>query len=392
MMAMVTNTGKRLRTFHLLRRLTAEFEIHLLVHANGATPEAVRLAAAEGLQVHDSGDSLPGKRGLGFYGRLAANLVSPLPYSVASHDRRPYRAALRALSAGQRFDLIHCEWTPYARYREHEDVPWVIAAHNIESEVWRRLADSAAGAPRHLFFGLQARRMEAFERGVFASSRFATAVSRRDANRIASWGCPEVTVVPNGVDLDACRPLPLPGEGRELVFVGSMDWRPNQDAVLWFISAIHPRLRALTDYRLTIVGRNPPATLTEAARRWPEIRVEGEVADVRPHLARAAVAVVPLRVGGGSRLKILEAMACGRPVVSTTVGAEGLEVEDGREIVLADEPADFAGRVFELLRDPGRREAMAAAGRHFVEEKHGWEQVARLQAAAWTRALAGRDR
>jgi glycosyltransferase involved in cell wall biosynthesis len=160
-----------------------------------------------------------------------------------------------------------------------------------------------------------------------------------------------------------------------LVFSGSMDWYPNEDAMLHFVDAILPRVRReVPDASLTIVGRRPSPKV-EALGRQAGVFVTGTVDDVRPHIAAAPVYIVPLRAGGGTRLKIFEALAMGKAVVSTTVGAEGLALVPGRQIVLADEPDAFSQAVVALLRDPVRRAAIGAAGRQLVEERYSWASV-----------------
>ena len=163
----------------------------------------------------------------------------------------------------------------------------------------------------------------------------------------------------------------------ELVFTGSLDWYPNEDAVLHFVDAILPRIRReVPEASLTVAGRNPTPRLRARAAA-AGVRVTGTVDDVRPFVHEAAVFVVPLRIGGGTRLKIFEALAMRKAVVSTTVGAEGLPLTPGEHFLQADDPGDFANHVIELLRAPERRRALGATGRRLVEERYSWAQVAR---------------
>jgi len=230
--------------------------------------------------------------------------------------------------------------------------------------------------------------MRRFERRMFNRFSYATAVSEDDAGAIRALGCREVAVVPNGVDADYYAP---PGEEftepLSLVFTGSMDWLANQDAIRWFIREVHPLLRERTDYRLYVVGRTPPAWMMDSSIVPPEITVTGTVEDVRPWIARATVYVVPLRVGGGSRLKILEALSMGRPIVSTTVGMEGLHIEPGRHLFVADEPGPFVNAICRLLDRPEARSELSRAGRARVESYYRWSQIAPLQASLWRRAI-----
>jgi len=382
------DTGKRIRTVNLLQNLARDFRIDLLVHANGATAQARRTLGELGLKVHVAPSHIPEKQGLAFPLRLLRNLASPLPYSVASHLRPGYARQLQELLRSGNFDLVHCEWTPYAAYLFGTRRPTVVSAHNIESDIWTRMARAEANRLRRSYIGLQAVRMQRFEKRVFSSFPFATAVSDADAAGIRDLGCESVEVVPNGVDTEyfSFRELPeIPTN--TLIFTGSMDWRPNQDAVRWFVSEIHPRLSQAIDYRLLVVGRNPPAWLARIPERIPQIVVTGTVEDVRPFMDESDLYVVPLRAGGGSRLKILEAMARGRPVVSTRVGAEGIEAVDGRHLALVETPEEFVATTVRLLSDTPARRNLARAGRAKVEERYRWSAIARHQGSFWERVI-----
>lgn len=380
------NTGKRLRTLNLLTCLAREFQIDLLVHGKGTTPDAVDQMRERGIAVHVSDSGVPDKGGLMLPARIAASLLAGLPYSVYSHHHRAYASTLDALLRANHYDLVHCEWTPYAIYLRKIALPVCVAAHNVEFEIWRRMALSERRVLHRMLFRLQAVLMERFERRVFARCLHATAVSEGDAATIRNMGTGHVVVVPNGVD--AGRYVPPASDSstpRSLVFTGSMDWRANQDAIRWFIDAVHP---LLGDYQMHVVGRTPPAWMRDPAIVPPQIVVTGTVAEVQPYIERACVYVVPLRVGGGSRLKILEALAMGRAVVSTTVGAEGLDVEDGTNILIGDTPESFASAIMSLWADPRRRAELGAAGRLLIERRYQWDQIAPLQGALWTGAVS----
>jgi glycosyltransferase involved in cell wall biosynthesis len=198
--------------------------------------------------------------------------------------------------------------------------------------------------------------------------------------------------VPTGVDTDYFRPSGTPARATELVFTGSMDWLPNQDAMRYFCRHVLPLVRANEPgARLTIVGRSPtPAVLSLAKEAG--VRVTGRVDDVRPYMDDAAVYIVPLRIGGGTRLKIFEAMAMGKAVVSTTVGAEGLPVADGEHLLIADEPQSFADAVVRVIRDRGQRERLGSAARALVLERYDWSAVAGALEDPLTRLASGQAR
>jgi glycosyltransferase involved in cell wall biosynthesis len=187
-----------------------------------------------------------------------------------------------------------------------------------------------------------------------------------------------VAAIPTGVDTAYFHPNGFREQPAGLAFVGSMDWYPNEDAVLHVLDAIWPRVRnGMPEASFTVVGRNPSARLRAAAASLSGVTFTGTVDDVRPEVGRAAVCVVPLRIGGGTRLKILEALAMAKAVVATPIGAEGLPLVDGQHFVAAETPEDFAAAVLSLLRDPARRAALGTCGRRLVEQRHSWAQVAR---------------
>jgi glycosyltransferase involved in cell wall biosynthesis len=238
-----------------------------------------------------------------------------------------------------------------------------------------------------------------YEGAAVSGADAVVAVSRADATALRRVGTPRrLTVVPNGVDTAA---LPLregDGDGRSVLFTGTMDYRPNVDAVTWFVETVWPRVRSRRpDARFEIVGRAPrPAVRALGAVEGVE--VVGEVPAVEPYFRRAMAYVAPLRIGGGSRLKLLEAFAYGTPVVTTSLGAEGIDMTADRDALVVDAPDAFADALVGLLTDPARARALALAGRRLVEERYDWQALAprleqlyeELAGAAAPRAFAGR--
>ena len=385
------NSGKRIRTVELLRRLAKDHEIVFVA------PEEVPTAAADvaimrgyGIDVRLVPRRPLEKCGPRFAWDLLRNVFLCVPYMVMGHRVRAVRDAVAALASSWKPDVIHVEWTPLvANVPDGLGIPVVVSAHNVESDIWARYRTAEKGFLRRAYIGLQHRKVERFERAALAGADAVTAVSEKDGERIRSWtGQAHVTVVPNGVDAAYFAPQrDARVTPHELLFLGSLDWRPNQDGVLWFLERVFPLIRArVPEATLSVVGRAPPPWFTERVAKYEGATVAGSVPDVRPYLARAAVTVVPLRVGGGSRLKICEALAMERPVVSTTVGAEGLDVGPG--VVLADEPSAFAEAVAAMLADPVAAMSAARAGRVRALSTHEWGQIAPLEARAWAEAAA----
>ena len=375
------DSGKPIRTWNLLRRLAARHDITFLCHGH-PSPEQLKAAHDAGIRV-ESVEAIPADSGATLYVKLLLNLLSPYPYSVAKHYTARFRTKLRELLSRERFDLLHCEWTPYARYLSGADVPTLVATHNIESQVWARRAERSPNPLAKLFFRMQAAKMERFERHALASASAVTGVSAADAAQATAWGVRHARVVDNGVDLEYFSPQG-DGDGSRAVFVGALEWFPNVDAVQYFVEAILPHLTLLVPQLQTkIIGRKAPDSLKRFLHGRTEIDFAGEVPDTRPHLAEAGIVIVPLRIGGGSRLKILEALAMGKAVVSTTIGAEGLAVTHGKDIMLADSPEDFAQAMADLSASAELRKKLGTEGRALVERNYGWEALSRKAEAVW---------
>jgi glycosyltransferase involved in cell wall biosynthesis len=244
-----------------------------------------------------------------------------------------------------------------------------------------------------LYMGEQWRRMRAVEREQCLRFDHVVAVSDEDLAAFRDdYGVTRASAVPTGVDTGYFRPSGgVARRPHELVFTGSMDWLPNEDAIRHFAADVLPLVRReVPDVTLTVVGRNPPPAVRELAALYDHVEVTGSVPDVRPYMERAAAFVVPIRIGGGTRLKIYEAMGMERAVVSTTVGAEGLPVRDGHDLVLADGAEAFAAAVVRLLRDPASAAALGARSAETVRSQFGWDRVSDRFAGICAQAAAER--
>ncbi|MBK8508708.1 MAG: glycosyltransferase [Candidatus Competibacteraceae bacterium] len=371
------NTGKRIRSFNLYCRLASRFEIIYVGYGevNSDAIKAFKLASMTPVPVSTQ---IPNKKGLAFYIGLFSNLFSSLPYIVSSHYSQVYQNIIDKYLREFNPDIIICEWTPYAIYvKNFKSINKIVSTHNIEADIWWRYYKNEKNSFRRWYIYEQWRKVKRFEKSALKWVDAALAVSSLDREKIID-NDPDlpVAVISNGVDLDYFYPMPQPENRSHIVFTGSMDWRPNQDAVRYFVDEIFPFLHAIRpDITCSFVGRDPPADI-KALGRLPGIHITGTVDDVRTYVERSAVYIVPLRIGGGSRLKILEALAMKRAVVSTTIGAEGLHVSHGQNILLADDPYVFAQFILQLLEDKPRCLNLATEGRHLVEQYYGWDALA----------------
>ncbi|HKM51797.1 MAG TPA: glycosyltransferase family 4 protein [Isosphaeraceae bacterium] len=384
------NSGKRIRTYQLVSRLARRHRITYVCHRNADRLEleqAVSAFSDLGIETVVVDRPVPPRSGLAFYGRLAANVLSPLPYSVASHRSVSLDRAIRDLAARDRVDLWQAEWTPYAAsLQDLKNTRRLIMAHNVESKIWRRYWEQEPQGAKRWYIGRQWRKYERFEGRVCRQADQVVAVSDEDAALIRDqFGLAHVAVVENGVDTAFFRPDRSLREQGLLLFLGSLDWRPNLDAVDQLLSTIFPAVRAQEPRaRLCLVGRHPPEALRRRVASAPGVELHASVPDVRPFLARSMLLVVPLRIGGGSRLKILEAFAAGLPVISTRIGAEGLKVQSGVHLAVVENVAGMADPIVSLLKDPERRSSLAGEGRSLVEAHYKWQRLADQLERIWT--------
>lgn len=372
-----TDRGAQIRTLEMLKRLHRRNTVHYVGLAGPGETEGPARAGEYSSQSYAVEHAVPDKTSARFAGQLARGLFDGMPVAVARFRSEGMRRQVDELTRREKFDAIVCDFLfPAANLPDLG--PVTLFQHNVEAVIWRRRVQHAANPVARWYLETQARRMERFEGEVCRAVRGIVAVSEQDAETMRrDYGVQRVSAVATGVDVDTFA-RPAGAERRaDLVFTGSMDWMPNIDGAQWFVREVLPLIRKRRpECTVAIAGRRPAAQLMEMARQDARIVVTGTVPDIRPWLWGAAVSIVPLRIGGGTRIKIYEAMAAGVPVVSTTVGAEGLDVTNGETILLADEPDAFAEACLSLMEDGARRERMAVAALERVASRYSWEAVA----------------
>jgi len=358
--------GGNIRTYHVLRYLSSRHELTFFSYYGGKPDRDYERELQQQLPgavaVCTGKRELAGvARGLDYLGHVGAQP----PYAVSRFADARVQRQVRTWFREQRFDVAVCDFLDAAvNFPGRLSTPSVLFQHNVESEIWRRHAETAGNPARKMMYRMEFKKMLRYERSAVRKFQHVIAVSENDRALMMQWvDGDRVTVVPTGVDLTHYTPGPDATEPGPLVtFIGAMDWEPNVDGVDYFCSEIWPAIKAeVPAARFRIVGRNP----VRRVQKWASesIEVTGRVPSVVEHLRQSAVVIVPLRVGGGTRLKIYEAMATAKAVVSTTVGAEGLDVHSGRDIILADDASAFSRAVIMLLRDQDlrRRYEKAAA-------------------------------
>lgn len=374
--------GGKIRTYNMLKELKRDHHVTYLTLDDGSAgataPEQAQEYCHELICVpHHQRE----KFSKGFYAELLFNLASPFPYAIKKYESAEMRRQIIERSNNQTVDVVICDFlAPAINVPRSLSCPSILFQHNVEAMIWKRHFEVQSNSLKKAYLRGQWRKMEKFEKETCRRFDAVIAVSAEDRDQMREeYGVDAVFEVPTGVDTEFFTPSGKENiDPHNVVFTGSMDWLPNEDAIRYYTEQIMPIVRrSLPDATLTVVGRNPYPSLLELSRRDPAIVVTGRVEDVRPYMERAAAYVVPLRIGGGTRLKIFEAMAMEKPIVSTTIGAEGLPVTDGRELRIADTPETFAASVVELLMN---REAAKQLGREaarVVRERFGWNGVAK---------------
>ena len=372
------DAGGKIRSYNILRHLQQNHELVLLTHYGGPRdlwyeakikkhfPAAVPIWTAA-----------PDSSTLARLLHYLYCLPSGAPFAVRKFTDRNAGRQIEKLFQEKHFDAAVCDFLSASlTFPPHRWAETVLFQHNVETVLWERMVENESNWLKRFIYRLEAAKMRNYERSSIGKFQRVIAVSEQDRTYMAQFmPSDKINVVPTGVDLEQYRSNSVGQAARPLVmFTGTMDFEPNVDGVGYFCREIWPRiLQAVPDAQFRIVGKNPVA----AVRRLASDTVEftGTVSSVAEHLQQAWVLVVPLRMGGGTRLKIYEGMAVGRAVVSTSIGAEGLDVHNGKDILLADEIESFAQAVIALLREPELRKRYERAAAELVA-RFDWSSVA----------------
>lgn len=374
------NSGGRLRSYHMINELSRTNDVTVLTtHSPGESASELRAHLPHCRRVDSRTFSPPKSTSKTFLLALMASWLSRLPVDIYKYQFPELRREVEFLLAGGNFDLCIADFmTAVPNVIMTGTTPVVFFSHNVEYMIWRRLRDNETSWLKRLLLNIEWRKMRRAEKHACKIAKATIAVSAEDAIKLQeiSQGA-HIDSVNTGVDIDYFTTDRTAFRNPfAIVFSGSMDWHPNEDAMLYFMKDVLPIVRAeIPEATLSIVGRHPSGRLRTAAM-LAGVEVTGTVPDIRPWLDKASVYIVPLRIGGGTRLKIYEALSMGLPVVSTTIGAEGLSLVDDVHLLRADSTAAFATSIVTLLRNPGMRRSLGEAGRHLMEENYGWRTIA----------------
>ena len=387
--------GNLQRSYHLLRQAAQRHRVHLVclnMRAVLPTRDLVDDAVRELSRLCARVDVFPNPWDRSSLHRLTIAGLSffhPQPYDRNWLRSAKLRRYVESIAGTETFDLIHVDTVGLVPYvAPFDGVPVALNHHNVESQLAHRRAEREEHPLRRLYFRRDADKLQRLERQVCAGVAVNLTVSELDTVRLSEIApAARTCVIENGVDVDYFRPgASGPSDTGGLVFAGTLSWYPNQEAVRYFLREIWPAL--LEDdprRRVTFVGRDPPADL-QAAARDARISVTGRVDDVRPYLDAAAIYVCPIRDGGGTRLKILDAFAMAKPLVATALAVEGLDVQDERHYLRAETPGEFVAQIRRLEGDAPLRKRLGQAARDLVVERYAWDVIGRKLDGAYRQA------
>jgi glycosyltransferase involved in cell wall biosynthesis len=368
------NNGQRLRNWAMLRALAEEgHQVSLLVmERTGEVADYPGLKAVcqDVETIHFRWSEL--STGSDYWGRLRSSFHK-LPHSVRRFASPEIASRIAALLGSGRFDAAICEGChAMVNFPEHSPIPVILDNHNVEHLLLERYAERETNPAKRWYARAEASKMRRWDRSICARSAAILACSRFDQQHLLSLSPgSHIAVAPNVIDMDGYAAAAGDG-GKTVVYVGGMDWFPNRDAVQHFAFDILPLLKERAgNVRFLVAGRTGPADFVSQFDNVEGIEFTGTVDDIRPFIADSAVCVVPLRIGSGTRLKILEEAAMGKAIVSTPLGAEGLELSHGSEILLASSAREFADATARLLNDAAARQEMGQAARRKVEREYG---------------------
>jgi len=387
------DVGVKIRLFNLVKQLSRRHNISLLCYS-GSNNKENHLSTMARYCESITLVQCEKKSKVRQLPTVAKNLISGIPWAVKYAKSREMRDAIEEITKSKFIDLIHIDDIYMASNTDlvsRGNIRKAVTFHDIDSVRYRRSLKIEKNLYERLRMILNWLVLKRWERRIADSFDLSIVVSSIDGRLLESKsGKAKIAVIPNGADTDLFSPLPLNDQEDNISFFGNMGYPPNIDAAIHFYRQIFPLIKKrLPRAKFLIVGRDPGEELLKLSSD-PNIIATGYVKDVVPYYQKSSIVVVPLRAGGGTRGKILEAMALGRPVVSTSLGAEGLEVTHKENIMIADRPEDFATITIQLLRNGLIRTALIERAREFVESKHSWRKIADKLDRAYQETCSGR--
>ncbi len=370
------DSGAKIRDFNLIKEISKEHDISLVSFIQDESEKR----NLEFLRPYCKSIEVIRERGkINLLTAIFISLFTKKPFTIAKFYSSRMKQKIREVLNNNRVELIHCSHLHMAQYVENvKDIPKILDEHNVEFFLIKRYLKEQKNLVKKMFvFFLQYLKLAGYESNIARKFDHCFVVSEIDKKNLESIAPrASLIVISNGVDVDRYKPQEADVQPNSLVFTAVMDWFPNEDAILYFYDKIWSLIKKeIEDVRLCVVGRNPSNKIVSLSKQEGNITVTGYVEDVRLYIAKSSVYIVPLRIGGGSRLKILEAMAMGKTVISTSIGCEGLNVADNENILIADSPEDFAVKTKMSLKDGGLRKKIENNARRLVTDQYSWDII-----------------
>lgn len=386
--------GNLQRSYNLIRELSKAHDVTLLSFNQSniiGTPELLQAAKEHFSEFCTLADVLviPSERSK--IQRAILLLKGLLPwrtYTVSWLESKEYAQKLNDLLSRNHYDIIHVDTISLAPYARHlENIKVVLNHHNIESAMMLRRAENESNLFRKLYFYQEGIKLQRLEQRICNKFNLNITCSDLDSERLKNTAVvTDCISIPNGVDLDYFQPIATKIKPKSLVFAGGLSWYPNLDAMTFFLKSVWPELvKQIPDISLTVIGKNPPAWMLEMQKEYSNLRITGFVDDVRPYLAEAQIYICPIKDGGGTKLKVLDALAMGKPLIADAIACEGIEVVNNESVIFASTPADYIEKIKFLIDNPVVGEDLSRNGAQLIKDRYSFQSIGKKMADIYSK-------
>jgi polysaccharide biosynthesis protein PslH len=381
------DSGPKVKTWNVIKYLAKHHEVTLVSFVRGDQAVSVRELEKYCREVH----TVPLERGIFRDLRyMAESFLRNQPFLMIRDRRREMEQLIDQLSAKTDYDIVHADQLNMAQYAARvTGARQVLDAHNALWLLYKRLWMTMGSGPKKWLLKRDWRLLKKYEGQVCKDFHAVLAVSEEDRKALeeAAGQSLNITVIPIAIDTDEITPVDFKAQGNRIIHIGTMFWPPNIDGIMWFLQEVLPKVReSRADAVFDVIGANPPQEIISMGEKDPGVNITGYVDDLMPYLEGASVMVVPLRAGGGMRVKILNALGQGLPIVSTTLGCEGIGVTSGVHLLISDSPEEFAHSVVCLMEDDKLARKLGQNGRRLIEESYDYRSACQWIEGAYSKA------
>ena len=381
--------GNLQRSYNLIKELSKAHDVTLLTFNQSniiGTPESLQAAQKHFSEFCTLADVLPIPSERTKAQRAILLLKGLLPwrtYTVSWLESKEFAAKLKALISNNHFDIIHVDTISLTPYVNHlKNIKVVLNHHNIESAMMLRRAENENNLLKKFYFYQEGIKLQRLERRICNKFDLNITCSDLDSERLkAIAGITDCISIPNGVDLDYFQPIATRIKPKSLVFAGGLSWYPNLDAMTFFLKSVWPELvKQIPGISMTVIGKNPPAWMLEMQKEFSNLHIAGFVDDVRPYLAEAQIYICPIKDGGGTKLKVLDALAMGKALIADEIACEGIEVVNNKSVIFASTPAEYIEKIKYLIDNPTIGEELARNGTQLIQNQYSFQSIGKKMA------------